>query len=115
MPQLIYNPGLFDEKVFEIEAPATAIGRSNECGICLLHKSLSRRHAQVEIEDGKVFLVDLQSKNGSFVNGAKIDRHEVHSGDTVKLGDLQFSYVNDASVPSALPGPSTSPGGGRGP
>lgn len=100
MRKLIYNQGHFDERVFDLTGPSVEIGRSNECGICVLHKSLSRRHAQIDLSGSVAALVDLGSKNGSFVNGVRVTRQDLAPGDTVKLGDLQFSFVEGAETAS---------------
>ena len=66
--QLIMNPGLLDEQVFEFPEGSVTIGRTEESTICVLHKSLSRRHARLDREGARIVLVDLSSKNGTFVN-----------------------------------------------
>ena len=48
--QLILNPGALDEQVFELAEGPITIGRTEECNVCVLHKSLSRRHARLERE-----------------------------------------------------------------
>jgi signal transduction histidine kinase len=110
MPKLIYNSGFFGENVFEIAGEAVAVGRADGCEICILHKSLSRRHAELRVEAGRTSLVDLGSKNGTFVNGVRIDRSDVRGGDVIQLGDLIFSFVDDAS---REPPDDLAPGAGR--
>jgi signal transduction histidine kinase len=90
--QLVYHPGRFDERCFTIEDGTTVIGRAAECEICILDNGLSRRHSALETVDGKTFLVDLRSKNGSFVNGVRADRLALAPGDLIRLGDVQFTF-----------------------
>jgi two-component system, NtrC family, sensor kinase len=107
MPRLISNPGHLDEKIFEIEAGATVIGRTVDCQICVAHKSLSRHHAQLDSEDDRVVLTDLESKNGTFVNGVRIHQRELLGGDALRLGDVAFTFVCD--VESRPRGPVAAP------
>lgn len=64
-------------------------------------RGVSRRHAEIEVtEQGRVRLRDLNSTNGVFVNGAKIDEVELHDGDQIGLGPevlLKLEYP-DAAV-----------------
>lgn len=94
------NPGLPDEQIFPVQRdkPAT-IGRTKDNTIFCLHKSLSRKHAQIEIQGGKLQVTDLQSKNGLFHNGRRVARCEVREGETFRCGDITF-LVEGATVRS---------------
>jgi hypothetical protein len=69
---------------------AAEIGREGGgCEHTLSDATVSRRHAEVRVEGSRVFVRDLGSSNGTFVNGARIDAEtEVHPGDTVQFGAL---------------------------
>ena len=96
MAQLVYHSGHFDERCFAIEDGTTVIGRASECEICILDNGLSRRHSALETVDGTTYLVDLRSKNGSFVNGVRAERVALEAGDMIRLGDVQFSFEDSA-------------------
>ncbi|WP_437980260.1 ATP-binding protein [Sorangium sp. So ce117] len=96
VPTLIYNPGGPEEQVFVIGDTAVTIGRAEDQAICIPHRSLSRSQARIEPSEGRFFIVDLQSKNGTYVNGARIQRREIRSGDTITLGDLDLLFTVDA-------------------
>ncbi|WP_236644396.1 ATP-binding protein [Sorangium cellulosum] len=98
MPTLIHNPGGPEEQVFFIGGASVTIGRAEDQAICIPHRSLSRSQARIELSEGKFFIVDLQSKNGTFVNGARIQRREIRSGDTITLGDLDLLFTVDAGA-----------------
>jgi len=71
------------------------IGRKQEqCNIALDYdKSVSGRHCQVEVRDGRFYIQDLQSANGTYVNGNKIlTETEIFSGNVIKLGRLQVRF-----------------------
>jgi pSer/pThr/pTyr-binding forkhead associated (FHA) protein len=62
------------------------LGRSTECDLLIPDPSVSRRHAQLFFRDGKWILVDLDSKNGTYINGVQVQRAELMPGDVVALG-----------------------------
>lgn len=60
---------------------------------------VSKRHAAVQLVNGKLFLMDLNSTNGTFVNGNRIKQHEILLGDVIMLGETTLS-VEKLSPPS---------------
>ena len=70
------------------------IGRGEEAGVRLDARGVSRQHAKLVLAAGdSATLVDLQSKNGTFVNGARIDAVSLKDGDDIGIGPvavLQF-------------------------
>jgi hypothetical protein len=62
------------------------IGRFGECDIVIDDPNISRRHAQVAVEQDAHVLIDLGSTNGLTVNGHRIERHELRHGDAITLG-----------------------------
>jgi pSer/pThr/pTyr-binding forkhead associated (FHA) protein len=63
------------------------LGRSTECDIQLAHDSVSRRHARLVFRDGTWVIQDLESTNGTIVNGERVGRCQLHPGDRVWLGE----------------------------
>ena len=61
------------------------LGRSRRSDICLLDESVSRRHAQITLEDGSFVLTDLGSRNGTFVNGRPVRQHHLRDGDGIQV------------------------------
>jgi adenylate cyclase len=95
---LIVNPGLLDEKQHALPEGHSTIGRTEENTFRVLHMSLSRRHARLERTGERVVLVDLGSKNGTLVNGIRVDRYELREGDTFQCGDVLFKLVQSAGA-----------------
>ena len=65
---------------------------------------VSRRHAKISVEGGEIFLEDLGSTNGSFVNGEKITRTKLAEGDRILIGTSIIKVVasdGSASVQDA--------------
>jgi adenylate cyclase len=83
------------------------IGRSESCAVVLDSRSVSRLHALVQrLESGGYCLVDLGSRNGSFLNGRRVSiPAAVRDGDSVAFGDQQMEF----QLPPEPPRPSTGP------
>jgi diguanylate cyclase (GGDEF)-like protein len=77
----------------------TLIGRGDEADLPLGETRVSRRHAVIGVNpDGTVFIEDQGSSNGTFVNGAKVDKHQLEDGDRVQIGYsciIKFAYQDD--------------------
>lgn len=63
------------------------LGRSSGCDVAFSNLSVSRRHARLMFRDGSWILHDLDSTNGTFVNGVRVQRCELRPGDRLELGD----------------------------
>jgi len=82
---------------FEAVCPIV-VGRSAEAGLVLADSEVSRRHARFETERGAVFVRDLQSRNGTFLNGRRLhDAIEVRVGDAIDVGTTRL-VVEDISA-----------------
>ena len=89
---------------FEFHAPISRMGRHPDCEIHIDLGAVSRVHAQVVQEDGKSFIEDLQSRNGTFVNGKKIqERTLLADNDRVKICDTLLVYKDPSAASNAMP------------
>lgn len=70
-----------------------SIGRSEECDIVLDHKKISRKHAELCIEEDQYTLIDLASANGIYLKGKKISQAKSKKREKFSIGD--FSLVID--------------------
>jgi len=77
----------------------TRIGRGLECDIVLSDPLSSRVHATVVLEDGEYWVRDAGSRNGSFVNGQKIDEARLSEGNLLKVGSSEFTFHQSAELP----------------
>lgn len=71
----------------------TVVGRSNDCDISLSAAHLSRRHAQLQVIDGMLFVKDLGSANGTFLNGKQVAEARVKRGDELRFDSLSFGVI----------------------
>ena len=62
------------------------IGRHSECAVCITDGVVSRRHADVFQEDGQWWIQDLQSANGVYVDGRRVDRAVLSGSGQIQLG-----------------------------
>ena len=73
------------------------VGRDSANDIMLNEPSVSGKHAKIYLEEGSVFIEDLRSLNGTFVNGKRVEgRVKIKSGDNISLGS--FSLNNNRQV-----------------
>lgn len=69
------------------------LGRSQECDLHFPFDRLSRKHAELKVIDGILFVKDLDSSNGTFHNGEKISQAKVHPGDALSFDKLEFTVI----------------------
>ena len=69
------------------------IGRASECEIQLPDSGVSRKHARITLADGVYYLEDLGGRSGVFLNGEKIQRVQLHSGDKLTIHSYQLEFV----------------------
>ena len=72
--------------VFEIDESEAVIGRGSDCNIRLVDSSVSRVHVRLESRDGRVVMKDVDSRNGTFVNGVRVSEAELSPGDELGMG-----------------------------
>lgn len=71
----------------------TLIGRSTLCDVHIDSSTVSRRHALISYTASGAILVDLNSTNGTFVDGRRIRRHELQPGETIEIGGTSIEYI----------------------
>lgn len=82
---------------YPFEKDSITIGRDPDCDISIDNVAVSRTHAAVAVSGANWVLEDLQSGNGTFVNGAKVTNHPLQSGESFVIGkyNLLFEAVSD--------------------
>lgn len=79
---------------YEIKPGESHIGRSDENDIVLDDMYVSGNHAIIKQQEDKMYIYDLNSKNGVFVNGDKIEEaKELNNNDTVIIGETKLRFV----------------------
>jgi DNA repair exonuclease SbcCD ATPase subunit len=73
------------------------VGRGHHCDIQIVTHFVSREHARITTDRGTVIIEDLASTNGVFVNSIRVDRHELHHGDLLTIGETQFRFLESVA------------------
>lgn len=73
------------------------IGRAEDTDLTLVSNDVSRHHAAVIFQGGKYIVEDLNSTNGTFVNGRTVDHHTLNSGDEISVGDYSILFDDGTS------------------
>ncbi len=96
---------------FDIPPTGASIGRSKMADIKLDDTSLSRLHCSFSVVSGTVYVQDLNSSNGTQLNGAELDDqpHAVRSGDVLTIGDVALRISMEELAPPAPPPPAPPP------
>ena len=82
----------FGGKPHDLAKPRVVLGRSKEADIRVPDENVSRRHAEVRLEDDGYWIVDLGSMNGTIVNGKRIDRARLEDDDRITLGSTEIVF-----------------------
>ena len=78
------------------------IGRSKRCQIYIDDPYMSKNHAKIFLRDGAFYIEDLDSTNGSFLNGRRLPDHPIRLKDSDKLsfGNISFIFVDNLEAES---------------
>jgi pSer/pThr/pTyr-binding forkhead associated (FHA) protein len=81
---------------FEVKQRRVVIGRSRDCDIQLADANVSRRHGELRQEGASYWIVDLGSTNGLEVNGKRVKRAKLRSGDTITMGSTELTFARES-------------------
>jgi pSer/pThr/pTyr-binding forkhead associated (FHA) protein len=99
------------ERVVELRAGKLQIGRGRDSDIVLPdpEKGVSRTHAELRLEGDRYVIVDLQSQNGTWLNGLRVERAEVPFGTEIAVGAYRLTLLNDPPQTARVPAPKFRP------
>lgn len=88
--------GKNDGRQIPISVPEFVIGRGDKAHLKPSSELVSRMHCAIRLQDGKVEVEDLGSRNGSFINDQQLSGpYQVKSGDRLRIGNLNFEILID--------------------
>jgi pSer/pThr/pTyr-binding forkhead associated (FHA) protein len=87
---------IINKQIIPLTKPVITLGRQLENDIVFHEDFLSRFHAEIVYENEKYVLYDKDSTSGTFVNGKKIDRCVLNSGDLISLANIYVMFVNNS-------------------
>jgi hypothetical protein len=96
-----YLKGLSDvykEVKYTLDKEEFVIGRLPQCDLVINEETISARHAKIIRKENHFEILDLNSTNGTFVNGEKIDTKALRTDDKVKFDVYEFQFINPADV-----------------
>jgi predicted component of type VI protein secretion system len=83
------------------EEGVTTVGRQNGCQIRIVSSQVSRKHCELYFENGRLVVKDLNSSNGTLVNGIRVEGKRVlEPGSILSIGSIVFR-VDDSAAPGA--------------
>lgn len=80
-------------KTFKLTKDQYLVGRTEECDICIQNSAVSSRHCTLTREEsGNYLLTDLNSTNGTVVNGRKTQEKVLQNSDIIRIGSIEIIY-----------------------
>ncbi len=101
---VIFRTGLEPElkvETIDLDKDRIVIGRDLSSDVCINHPTVTKKHAEIVKQGGKVFIADLGSTNGTFVNGIRIKRHQLQELDRIVVGPSELHYTGASLSRSA--------------
>ena len=89
--KLVLDPGTPQSRTIPLRHAETVVGRRRDCGVRVVSGEVSRRHCLLSFQDGYLSVQDLDSINGTYVNGQRIAGQQVvRPGDRLEIGPAVF-------------------------
>jgi len=85
----------WDGQTKRVDKRRIVLGRSRECDIQVEDPNVSRRHAELRQEGASYWIVDLESTNGIEVNGRRVKRAKLESGDNFTVGSTDVTFATE--------------------
>lgn len=100
MPTLKVVSGRTTAEEFAFDESVT-IGRATDCDVRVFDEAASRHHAVIQCEDGRWIAADNNSVNGLYVNGRRVERQALRTGDEVAVRNLTLLFLDDGATDRA--------------
>ena len=108
MPKMIVSIDGVVIKEVQLTKDRTTLGRRPYNDIVIDNLAISGEHAVLQLSGSEVYLEDLNSTNGTYVNGKAAKKQLLRNGDTVEVGKYKIKFISDAVDD---PSPKTAPAG----
>ena len=97
MPKMIVSIDGVVIKEVQLTKDRTSLGRRPYNDIVIDNLAVSGEHAVLQMSGNEVFVEDLNSTNGTYLNGKAVKKQQLNNGDTVEIGKYKIKYVNEAA------------------
>ena len=91
--EVLHSPVTFPSNMIPLRPGRTLIGRDPTCDFRIADPRISTRHCLIDISDNRVEIADLHSTNGTFLDGARVQRKTWEPGQTLGLGSTQLRLL----------------------
>jgi pSer/pThr/pTyr-binding forkhead associated (FHA) protein len=96
MPKMIVSIDGVVIKEVQLTKDRTTLGRRPYNDIVIDNLAVSGEHAVIQLSGNEVSLEDLNSTNGTYINGKAVKKQQLANNDTVEIGKYKIKYVNEA-------------------
>lgn len=93
--------GTHEGKLIQIKDEKFLIGRGETCQLRPKSESISRKHCALVQKDGRLLLIDLKSRNGTFINEKQVSHEKakiLKNGDRLRCGQLEFEVLIEVGI-----------------
>ncbi|NUM60118.1 MAG: FHA domain-containing protein, partial [Bdellovibrionaceae bacterium] len=99
-------------QLFNLKDGKNIIGRASTCSIKLMAPGVSKEHCEISISNGKIYVLDLNSSNGTYVNGIRVQKVEIRLGEKFSVYNLFLDIIPtpQVKVNHAVNTPGVNPG-----
>lgn len=98
MPKIIVSIDGVVIKEVQLTKDRTTLGRRPYNDVVIDNLAVSGEHAVMQMSGNDMFLEDLNSTNGTYVNGKAIKRQALNNGDTIEIGKYKIKYIHDGAA-----------------
>jgi hypothetical protein len=107
MPRLVAQSPEFAGIIFDLTGPEISVGRVADNKIQVEHASVSGHHAALKLDALDYVIKDLDSTNGTRINGERITEQKLRRNDILRLGNIELLYDSEHAPPGQpMPSPS---------
>jgi len=92
-PRVVAMSGSSKGEIYLLKSGKTTVGRDNSNSVQIGDATVSKKHCAIESRDSGFELVDLESHNGTFVNGVPVKRRSLAHGDVIRVGTSEFVFL----------------------
>jgi transcriptional regulator with GAF, ATPase, and Fis domain len=97
-PRLVVLSGPLKDSTIPLPEGEITIGREASNGIAVTDPSVSRKHCRLSCQDGRYRMQDLDSRNGTLVNGSAVEEQWLRHGDVIAAGDSSFLFLEEEEL-----------------
>ncbi len=109
MAKLVVLTAGMTGRIHELKVEKTTVGRLEDNAFQIAEPSVSSHHCEILLRSGEVLVRDLNSTNGTYINGEKVTESVLKPGQTLRLGQIELRLEPEGAGPSS-PATTTPPG-----